>query len=160
MDQEIQYIIKQLTEVYEGEAWYGRPLQQLLDSVQADTVFEKPAGQHAIIDILWHMITWREFTIDRLQHSPQMTLAYFENNDWRRLDRTDKDLWPQGRERLQETQDQLLSLLRQTDDALLAKQVRERNYDFRKLLHGVIQHDIYHIGQIAFISKLLRGASQ
>jgi hypothetical protein len=32
--------------------------------------------------------------------------------------------------------------------------VDERKYNFRKLLHGLIQHDIYHLGQIAYIKKI------
>jgi uncharacterized damage-inducible protein DinB len=102
------------------------------------------------------MITWREFTIDRLRHSPQMQLEYFEKNDWRVLDHKDLTLWPQGLERLQETQDELLELLSHLDDSILGKQVPEHNYTFKKLLDGIIQHDIYHIGQIAYINKLLR----
>jgi hypothetical protein len=43
----------------------------------------------------------------------------------------------------------------QTDD-LLDKQVAERDYNFRKLFHGVLQHDVYHLGQIAYIVKMLR----
>jgi uncharacterized damage-inducible protein DinB len=153
---EISNIIGQLKDAYEGDPWFGKAIKRLLAEVNERTAYEKPGGQHSTLDLLWHMITWREFTIDRLQHSPQMQLAYFEEMDWRELDHNDVTLWRQGLERLQETQDQLLALLRERTDELLDQNVRERGYNFRKLLYGFIQHDIYHIGQIAYIQKLLK----
>jgi uncharacterized damage-inducible protein DinB len=154
---EISRIIDQLRDAYEGEPWFGRPVKQILAEVDESIAFERPYGQHSILDLLWHMITWREFTVDRIQHSPQMQLDYFERNDWRQLDLQDRTLWQQGLERLQETQDQLLKLLETCTDDLLEQTVRERTYNFRKLFYGFIQHDIYHLGQIAYIKKLLRG---
>ncbi|HEY0066733.1 MAG TPA: DinB family protein [Flavisolibacter sp.] len=154
---EISRIIDQLRDAYEGEPWFGRPVKQILAEVDESIAFEKPYGQHSMLDLLWHMITWREFTVDRIQHSPQMQLDYFERNDWRQLDHQDRTLWQQGLERLQETQDQLLKLLETCTDDLLEQTVRERTYNFRKLFYGIIQHDIYHLGQIAYIRKMLRG---
>jgi uncharacterized damage-inducible protein DinB len=155
-NKEVFYIINQLKEVYEGDPWFGRAAVKLLEEVNETTAYQKPEGQHSMVELLWHMITWREFAIDRLQHSPQMDLAYFEKMDWRELDLNNMTLWRQGLERLQETQDQLLILLADLDDGLLEKPVRERSYDFRKLLRGIIQHDIYHLGQIAYLQKLLK----
>jgi len=155
-NKEISNIISQLKEAYEGDPWFGKATLTLLGEVDEKTAYEKPGGQHSTLELLWHMITWREFTIDRLQHSPQMQLAYFEEMDWRELDHNDMTLWNQGLERLRETQDQLLNLLAAQTDEILERNVRERGYTFRKLLYGIIQHDIYHLGQIAYIQKLLK----
>lgn len=154
---EIQLIIHQLRDAYEGDPWFGRPVKQILEEIDESIAFEKPYGQHSILDLLWHMITWREFTVDRIQHSPQMQLDYFEKNDWRQLDPSDKTLWQQGLERLQETQDQLLKLLESCSDDLLDQPVRERDYNFRTLFFGLVQHDIYHLGQIAYVKKMMKG---
>ena len=151
---EIQFITAQLQETYGGDPWFGRCIQKVLGDVSDEMAFEKPAGQHSILDLVWHMITWREFAVDRLpQKKPQMQLQYFEQNDWRKLDYSNKTLWQQVLDRLQETQDELVRLLKKQDDTLLEKPVADRNYTFRKLLHGVVQHDIYHLGQIAYIQK-------
>jgi hypothetical protein len=53
------------------------------------------------------------------------------------------------------THDLLIELLETKDDEFLSGEVDYREYNFRFLLHGIIQHDIYHIGQIAFLKKLL-----
>jgi len=50
-----------------------------------------------------------------------------------------------------------VEVLQQQQDSLLIERVPERDYNFRKLLYGIVQHDIYHLGQIAYITKLLKG---
>ncbi len=102
------------------------------------------------------MSHWTEVTIDHLRHSPQMQFAHFRKNDWRDLDHNDVTLWPQGLERLQETQNEILVLLKGVDDSILSKKIAEREYNFRALLYGIIHHDIYHLGQIAYLNKLLQ----
>ena len=151
---EILFIIEQMKDAYEGDPWFGRNIKSLLADVEEQTAFEKISSQHSMLDLVWHMITWREFAIDRLQQKPQMQLKYFEQNDWRKLDYSNKTLWQQVLERLQKTQDELIQLLKKQKDDILDKTVAERNYNFRKLLHGIIQHDIYHLGQIAYIQKI------
>jgi uncharacterized damage-inducible protein DinB len=150
----VNFIIAQLKDVYSGQPWYGRSVKAILAGISQDIVFEKPSGQHSILDLVWHMITWREFVIDRLQHSPQMQLEYFEKNDWRELDESDITLWKQALERLDETQTEILSLLETKDDSILEMKVPDRDFDFRYMLYGFIQHDIYHLGQIAYIAKM------
>ena len=151
---EILFIIEQMKDAYEGDPWFGRNIKSLLADVEEQNTFEKLSNQHSILDLVWHMITWREFAIDRLQQKPQMQLKYFEQNDWRKLDYSNKTLWQQVLEHLQKTQDELIQLLKKQKDEILDKTVAERNYNFRKLLHGIIQHDIYHLGQVAYIQKI------
>ena len=152
-NKEILQITAQFKDLYEGDPWYGRNAKALLAMADENKIFQKKSGEHSILELLWHMITWREFVVDRLQHSQKMQLEYFEKNDWRELDHEDKTLWPQGIERLKETQEQILSLLKERNDDLLDEPVRERTYNYRKLLQGIIEHDIYHLGQIAFAAK-------
>jgi len=126
-----------------------------LGDVDEKIAFAKPSGQHSILELLWHMITWKEFTISRLRPNAANDLNYFELNDWRQLDHTDKSLLKKGLERFHQLHKELVEITWQQRDDILFKRVEERNYDFRKLLLGVIDHDIYHLGQIAYVTKLL-----
>ena len=152
MQAEMALIIGQLKEAYEGDPWFGRNLKTLLSEVDEETAVIKLNGQHSILELLYHMIVWREFTISRLTTS-EKDLSYFEKNDWQQLNHTDQTLWKKGLQKLAETQAELVRLLQEQDDSILTRTVSERKYDFRKLLYGIIQHDIYHLGQIAFINK-------
>jgi uncharacterized damage-inducible protein DinB len=160
MENELNFIKSQIVAAYSGEPWFGRSAKALLSEVKENQAFQKPNGQHSLLELLWHMITWREFTIDRLQHSPQMRMEYFDKNDWRPLDHSDPTLWKQGMERLAETQNELIALLDKHDDSILDKNVDERSYNFRHLLHGIVQHDAYHLGQVAYITKQLENNQQ
>ncbi len=39
-------------------------------------------------------------------------------------------------------------------DSILEDPVPGRNHNFRFLIEGMIQHDIYHLGQIGLMAKL------
>ena len=156
MNTEILQITEQLKEAYEGEPWFGRSIKSLLKDVDENIAFEKPNGQHSILELVWHIVIWRAFTINRLRNDEKTNLQYFEENDWQQLNHNDKTLWKRGLKRLEETQSELIEILQKQQDNILNEIVPARKYNFRKLLYGIIQHDIYHIGQIAYITKLLR----
>jgi len=156
MNKEILQITAQLKNTFEGDPWFGRSVKSLLKDVNESTVFEKPNDQHSILELLWHMITWREFTINRLLNDKEKSLEYFEQNDWRYLDHKDKTLWTKGLQILDETQSELIEILQNEKDTRLNEIVPGRKYNFRDLFYGIVQHDIYHIGQIAYLIKLLQ----
>lgn len=159
MNKEISFLVAQLKDAYEGDPWFGRNAKLLLNEVNEENVFQKPSGEHSILELVWHMVNWREFTISRINNKDNKTMEYFEANDWRVLDHTNKELWKEGLSRLYQTQEILLNLLENQKDALLETNVAGRNYTFKKLLHGILQHDIYHLGQIAYINKMYNKAS-
>ncbi len=155
MNKEMLYIAEQIKETYEGDPWFGRNANSLLAEVNEQAAFEKPNGQHSIVELVWHMITWREFTISRFKKEEAKDLHYFEAHDWRKLDHNNKGLWQEGLQRLHETQKELIEIVQTQKDEWLEQNVEERKYNFRKLLNGVLQHDIYHMGQVAYVKKLL-----
>lgn len=156
MRKEIAILQDQLIDAYQGDPWFGRSATMLLTEVDEQTAFEKMRDQHNILELVWHMINWREFAIHCLTHSGEIQLEHFEKMDWRELDHTNHSLWQAGLKKLDETQENLIQILLQQDDAILDKNVPGRNYNYRKLVNGIIQHDIYHLGQIAYINKLLK----
>jgi uncharacterized damage-inducible protein DinB len=154
----IQHIIRLLKETYEGDPWHGRSIKSLLSEVTPHIGLKKPnAASHSIAELVYHMVTWREFTISRLRPEEGKDMQYFEENDWRPLDLDDIQTWQKGLELLDESQQRLVDLLEEFQDSILAEKVSERKYNFKILLYGVAQHDIYHVGQIAYINKLLAG---
>jgi len=156
MNTEIVQITQQLKDVYEGEPWFGRSVKSLLNDAKPNVSFEKPNDQHSILELLWHMITWREFTIKSLRNDDEKNPQYFEDNDWRKLDHNDSSLWEKGLQKLDETQSELIESLQHQVDKRLNEIVPGKKYNFKSLLYGIIHHDIYHIGQIAYVIKLLQ----
>lgn len=156
MNKEINVLIGQLKDSFEGDPWWGRNAHTLLSEVDERIATERPYAQHSILELVWHMINWKEFAISRIHEIDGKDLHYFESNDWRHLDHGHKSLWHQGLERLRYVHNELIDVLERQDDDLLDREVAERGYTFRKLFNGVLQHDIYHLGQIAYITKMVR----
>src|SRR5215213_7889007 len=111
MNAEIIKIIALLKDEYNGDPWFGRSVKSLLNDVREEHVFEKPNEQHSILQLLWHMIIWREFTINSFAKEGKKSPIFFEENDWQNLDHNDKTLWEKGLQRLDETQIELIETL-------------------------------------------------
>jgi hypothetical protein len=50
---------------------------------------------------------------------------------------------------------ELMTVLKSQEAKILDTIVPGRKYNFRKLMNGICQHDVYHSGQIIYIQKLL-----
>ena len=156
MNKEIQSISKTLQDVLNGKPWFGRPAYALLNEIDVSVVHEQPgADSHSLADLLFHMITWAEFTQKRLEKDEEMDMTFFESQDWRNIDPVIHS-WEKGMQQFKETHESIIQILDRADDSLLDEIVDYRKYNFRFLLNGLIQHDIYHLGQIAYVKKLLQ----
>ena len=157
MNKEIQIISKTLRDTLEGEPWFGRSVYSLLDEINPLIVYNKTNDKsHSLADLLYHMITWAEFTQKRLEKDKNLDLAFFDTQDWRTID-PEVHTWKKGLAEFKKIQQEIIQLLNKADDSLLDETVDFRKYDFRYLLNGYIQHNIYHVGQVAYLNKTLQG---
>ena len=155
MNKEIQGIVTHLQEVLEGEPWYGRPVYALLGEVNPSLAHARTANnQHSLADLLYHMLTWTEFTLAAVQGKSEAEMRAFDSLDWREVHHLDHT-WDKGIDAFKEANRQLIELLKTKDDSLLDKTVPARKYNYRHLLNGLVQHHIYHIGQVAYRVKEL-----
>jgi len=61
--------------------------------------------------------------------------------------------WKSLRSSLDSSQSQLLSLLSKQKDTLLKKKYSEKA-TYAELINGILQHDLYHTGQIAYLKSI------
>ena len=92
----------------------------------------------------------------RLQKDIETDMPFFESQDWRAIDPA-IHTWEKGLKQFKEIHKTIIQLLSKADDSILSEIVDYRKYDFRSLLNGLIQHNIYHIGQIAYVKKMIQG---
>ena len=155
MNKELQSIIRNLQNVNTGQPWYGRPVYEMLEEIDSAIVYAKPnENSHSLIDLLYHMITWADFALKRIEGDKEKDMAVFEELDWRKID-PKLHTWKKGLSEFKAIHKKIIELLDKKDDAYLKENVDYRKYNFRFLLNGLIQHNIYHIGQIAYLRKLL-----
>jgi uncharacterized damage-inducible protein DinB len=155
MNKEIQSIIRRIENTNNGEPWFGRPVFILLKEVDQAKVYSKPNNTgHSMIELLYHMITWADFTLKRIEKDNGMDMAAFEKMDWREIN-PKLHTWKKGLAEFKAIHKKIAVLLNKKDDAFLKEIIDYRKYNFRFLLNGMIEHTIYHSGQIAYINKLL-----
>lgn len=155
---ELASIINQFDQVFDNDPWYGNSIDTILGSVDPDIVLDAPApGIHSIAELVSHMITWREFAEKRLQGNDQYLPDQKESFSWRKQYPERDKAWVFLRQQLATGQRNLLTLLHQSDNCLLDLKVPGTSYSYRDLLNGIIQHDLYHIGQISLIGKMHQG---
>jgi uncharacterized damage-inducible protein DinB len=139
-----------------GQPWFGRSFMSIAREVDPEIGFEKPVGHaHSLLDLLYHTLTWSDFTLKRLENDPHHDLHSFEKIDWRVIDPAENN-WGKGLALLDASTRSILTNLQKQNDDLLDQKVEFREYNFDFLLNGLIQHNIYHLGQIAFLHKLLK----
>ncbi len=153
-NEEVQSIIINLERVLTGQPWYGEAVMPMLRKIHPAVVYINPKNSHAAIEIVYHMITWAEFTLSRVQKKQNYDLQTAEQMDWRIID-PKVQTWAKALDEFEELHKQLIVELKTKDDAFLNETVDYREYNFRFLLNGLIQHNIYHLGQIAFLKNLL-----
>jgi uncharacterized damage-inducible protein DinB len=151
---EIARIGSQLKRAFEGEAWHGPSLKELLAGVTAEQAAARPlAGSHSIWEIVLHIAAWEGVARRRLEGE---TALIPSEEDWPTVSDTSETAWLEALTKLESGHRQLRATLRQLTDADLDKIVAGQQYSFYFLLHGVIQHDLYHAGQIALLKKAER----
>jgi len=149
-------MIRRIENINSGQPWFGRPVFSILAEVTPGNVYTKPAGtEHSMIELLYHMITWAGFTLNRIEKDGAMALAAFEKMDWRLIN-PKLHTWKKGLAEFKAIHKKIIALLRKKDDAFLMEIVDYRKYNFRFLLNGMIEHNIYHLGQIAYLNKMLK----
>lgn len=136
-------------------AWYGPALAEMLEIISPEMAVKAPAGgTNAISAVLQHLLLWNERV---RQTSERCALPKWEpEREWSEAAIPWANLVAQWKT----SRDQLEEHLRTFPMEDLAKQVPGRDYSYEKLLTGIVQHTIYHCGQIAMILGTLQRNSK
>jgi uncharacterized damage-inducible protein DinB len=150
---ETSRILDQLHRAYEGPAWHGPALGEILAGVTWRTAAQRPIpGAHTIWELVLHITVWISVPTRRLEGAEIPTLP--PDQDWPAAPEPSESAWHEALAKLAEAQQNLESAVRQlTDDRLRDKVLGEVPYSIYTMLHGVVQHNLYHAGQIALLKK-------
>ena len=149
--QERANIIDHLSRAYAGGAWHGPALGELLADVSAEQAAARPMAEaHSIWELVLHIAAWNNVFCRRLEEHPTETP---EEGDFPPVEETTEEAWAQARARLAHTQQQLLQTVSALPDSRLSEQVIGKDYSLGFMLLGIIQHNVYHAGQIALLKK-------
>ncbi len=154
---DIRFLHEQLRKGYSDDPWHGPATTDLLEGLSAAEAAARPVqAGHSIWEIVLHMAAWHGEVRHRLQGGKP---GLPEEGDWPAVREVTEAAWQSDLERLGSSLDQLLGTL-----AGLAEQDLDRpggglsnpGTTLRTMIHGLIQHEAYHSGQIALLRKALR----
>jgi uncharacterized damage-inducible protein DinB len=152
-------IADQLRRAHAGEAWHGPSLQELLTNVSAEEAAARPVdGVHTIWEIVLHVICWER--VSRRRMNGELIVDVDAAEDWPPVPESggtvSEGAWHEAKVELEQESSRLLGAISEFEEERLSEQVPGKTDTFYKLLHGVIQHDLYHAGQIALLKKTVR----
>ena len=146
---EIDRIQDQLRRAFEGDAWHGPSVREVLDGVDAARAAARPIPDgHSIWELTLHLITWEAVVASRIRGA---TVDVADAMDWPAVGNPTESAWRAAREALESGHRDLVAAIAEVSPSRLDEKVGTRTMYL--LMHGIVQHDLYHAGQIALLRK-------
>lgn len=152
-------IASTIAETYSGTPWYGPSVKEKLGSISyLQAIVRYAPGKKNIAEFVSHILAWRTFVIERLEGNFDYKVGINSERDWPRIDELDEAGWTDLLNRLDDSQQRLVELITLLpDEKLKEKMPNTGDYSFTygNMLHGIYQHDVYHLGQISLVLGLV-----
>lgn len=149
-------IADQLRRAFSGEAWHGDSLLEILDGIAAAQAAARPVKHaHSIWELVLHIAAWDNAVRRRLAgESVQLP----EEQNFPPVMDPSEGAWRRAVENAKRVHGELIDAVSAFPDERLSEKVPGKNsepdwYNFYYMLHGVVQHELYHAGQIAILKK-------
>ena len=148
-------IADQLRRAFYGGAWHGDSLFEILKGVTAERAAAHPvAGAHSIWELVLHIAAW-DGVVRKRMTGVAAKLSAAKN--FPTVTDTSEAAWTKTLEQVQRVHEQLIDAVQNFPEKSLGKPVpgkKGAHYTFYYMLHGVVQHELYHAGQIALLKKM------
>jgi uncharacterized damage-inducible protein DinB len=147
---EVERIAAQMRAAMDGPAWHGPSVVEALEGVDVKRAVARPIPDgHSIAEITHHIAGWIDVVRRRIEGE---TVSGPEGGDFPEGSLTDES-WRQTLDRLRAAHEALLATTERLEDAGLDRQLGSGRPTVYVLLHGAVQHNLYHAGQIGLLKK-------
>ncbi len=149
----VQKISDQLKRAMYGDAWHGPSVLETLEGVSADQAASKHIeNAHSIWEITLHITAWFRIVALRLEgKDPEVT----RDIDWPAINDSSAKAWTAAIADLKRAHKEYQRVADTIGERELFVELQGRGFDLYHLYHGMIQHCLYHAGQIAILKKAL-----
>ena len=148
----------QIRRAFEGNAWHGDSVLELLAGVNAKTAAARPiTDAHSIWELLLHIAAWDD-AVRRRTAGEAVTLS--DEQNFPPVRDVSEAAWRQAIESVKRTHNDLIKAAAAFPDSRLQDPVpgkTEKYYNFFYMFSGIVQHELYHAGQIALLKKFQAG---
>ncbi|MGB8579900.1 MAG: DinB family protein [Candidatus Sulfotelmatobacter sp.] len=145
-------IAEQLRRAFAGDAWHGPAMLELLQDVDAAAAAAKPSPDvHSIWGLVLHVAIWDAAACRRLNGEKTQPTG---TANFPIVPKPTAAAWRKTIANTKRTHDLLVKTVGALPESRLRERVPGKKYDFYFMLHGVVQHELYHAGQIAILKKM------
>jgi len=150
---ERQRILDLLDRAYRAKAWSGPSLLETLEGVGAALAAKHPVrGAHSIWELVEHIASWNEVVAQRLGGGQPTVTQEF---NFPPVTKTTPAAWRASLKRLARTHAHFRREVARFPVAKLGRRRPRLDHTWSVLIHGQIQHQLYHAGQIAIMRRAL-----
>jgi hypothetical protein len=149
---EVERILDQYNRAMNGDAWHGDPVWTILDGTSAEQADSHThPNTHSIWELVSHMTFWETEVNRRLNHLPARSP---DELNFPAAPQPTEENWQSTLDAFRQSNAEFRKSLAQLDPAELDLPAPGRDKSIYVEVHGVIQHNLYHAGQIAILRKI------
>ncbi|HXW62515.1 MAG TPA: DinB family protein [Candidatus Acidoferrales bacterium] len=153
---EIERIVDQMDRAFSGDAWHGPSLMSALEGLSAEDASKHPIrGAHSIWELVHHLGSWNAIVLQRLRGE---NVEVTTERDWPPVWEVSETAWRRAVENLSDTHLRLRNFVARLEDDQLDRMEQTTSGGKTPryvVLHGMVQHNLYHAGQVAILKKAL-----
>jgi uncharacterized damage-inducible protein DinB len=150
---EVERILDQYDRVMNGDAWHGDPMWKILDGISASEAASRAhPDAHSIWELVSHVTFWESEVYRRLNNLPAR--PYKELN-FPAAPQMTAENWESTLAEFRHSNTEFRKALSQLEASRLDEPLSTAEKTVYVEVHGVIQHNLYHAGQIAILRKIL-----
>lgn len=156
----LNQISKQLQDLQKEELWMGQNFEEKFAQISDLEAFSSPvAGIHSVAQIVAHLTAWKKDALLKIKEGKGKLMDDHDEN-WPENDELKKLGWDKVRGDFDQVHQDLMEALNGHNDQLLHMKYHDQDYkkeyNMAFMLEGLLHHDLYHLGQIGLIIRMLK----
>lgn len=159
MNNLIQNYSEQLVKIQREHIWIGTNYEKKVGDLSSEIAFKQPLPNvHSVAEIISHLTTWRKecmlkLTIGKGDITDEAEENWYSNSHLKEIG------WQVIKQEYDDSLIPILEFLSAKEDSFLNKTYYDPDfkgdYTYTFLIEGMIHHDVYHLGQIGLVLKLI-----
>jgi hypothetical protein len=148
---EIARIAHMLEQTFEGKPYYGPSVLDTLEDVTAEVAIRRPQwSAHSIWALVAHLTAELNYARAVIEGAAGSWIE--GKTTWPVITDTSEVAWQKAIKEIKKANRALVRVVKQLDDTILDRKPMRVRGPFYLMLHGTIQHNIYHAGQISLLT--------
>ncbi len=155
---EVSRIARLLEQTFEGQPYYGPSVLAALGNVTADVAVRRPdAAGHTIWELAVHLTAELTYAVSMIEGTAGPWVE--GETTWPAIADTSDASWQRAINNLTQANRRLVEVVNTLDDAILSQTAVPVGVPFYSVLHGTIQHGVYHAGQVSLLKRQVTDGS-